>query len=396
MIKFDYVTPGIFHSFDVCNILYELNLLSKLHTCSDLLRTLKWKKNLPLKKINYSKNPPIKFKKLRRESDYSRISNGIFNSKSDAVICYPNFALPFFQKSSSFKILDIDHFNWDSEVCAFLHHTEYKFQQLQINNPLDPGKFIMQKNKLQEEYGYYKQKFTISLEEQFVKAKEIEEADLLMYPTHFVGDALLNAGITKNKLYYNPYGFDPCIFYPKKSKKFHKTIVYFGTISIRKGWRILREILSAFNGTDLNFFIIGNVTDELRHEVDSLKSIIGNNIKFMGPKSQVEAANILRECNLAIFPSALEGFGMTILQALASGTPVISSIATCGSDLIKQHENGIVLDVRDVDAWINSIDELINNPHSLEIMARSAFKSTQNLNWFSYVKRLSSKVVELV
>ena len=48
----------------------------------------------------------------------------------------------------------------------------------------------------------------------------------------------------------------------------------------------------------------------------------------------------MKEHDVLIFPSLFEGFGLVITEAMAQGTPVITTDRTAGPDVISDNENG--------------------------------------------------------
>lgn len=78
--------------------------------------------------------------------------------------------------------------------------------------------------------------------------------------------------------------------------------------------------IKTFNKSDKELRIIGSGSKE---EVNSLRSIAGDNIKFLGSLSRAEVINQLSRARGLIFPG-IEDFGIVPLEALASGTPVVA------------------------------------------------------------------------
>ena len=72
-------------------------------------------------------------------------------------------------------------------------------------------------------------------------------------------------------------------------------------------------------------------------------------------------AGVLREMHnhdLLVFPSLFEGFGLVILEAMAQGTPVITTEHTCGPDIIDDGTDGFIVPIRSAEAIAEKIDIL--------------------------------------
>jgi glycosyltransferase involved in cell wall biosynthesis len=76
--------------------------------------------------------------------------------------------------------------------------------------------------------------------------------------------------------------------------------------------------IECFNQTDKNLVIIGEGSDQMR-----LKSLAKKNIEFLGWQSEKSLFEYLRSARALIFPGE-EDFGLTPIEAMASGTPVIA------------------------------------------------------------------------
>jgi glycosyltransferase involved in cell wall biosynthesis len=385
-LKYSIAVPGTFHAFDVANELSILNKLETIYSFSDFLRILKWKKKVPFSNIYFFKLPLIKRGRMTRIDGDKKFSKLIKNDNSDVIIGFPNISKEIFQNNKTkIKVLDIDHFNWDKDVLEVLKNEKYShFNKI----PVDPKKTIMQKNELADEYKIRNIDFSLDINIFKNEPIECELADVVMVPVSYVKETLVKAGYPEDKILVNPYGYDDSIFYPSKNKKFKKTILYGGTISIRKGWFYLKDILNHFNGSNINFIVAGGIESTIKADVETFFKESESNITYIGSVSQKKLAYYMRNVNLFLFPSVLEGFGMTVLQSMASGTPVITSKATCGVDLITNGNNGYVFDKKDINSWTSQIESIIDDKNTLDTMGVNAFNIAKNITWSNYVDNL--------
>lgn len=124
-----------------------------------------------------------------------------------------------------------------------------------------------------------------------------------------------NVNSDKLLVIYNSY--NP-IFKPaqEKNKNDYFTILHVGTAP-RKN---LLNVLRAINGLKVKIIIIG----KLNHEQEELLSSYPINYKNVFDISTNELAKFYQTCDLVTFPSSYEGFGMPIIEANASQTPIIA------------------------------------------------------------------------
>lgn len=118
------------------------------------------------------------------------------------------------------------------------------------------------------------------------------------------------------------YRRDASVIYPpvdcKRFKASKKEGDYFLMVSAFAPYKRIDLAIAAFNYLKLPLKIIGKGEDEER-----LRAIAGKNIEFLGWRSDSDIAEHYANCKAFVFPGA-EDFGITPLEAMASGKPVIA------------------------------------------------------------------------
>lgn len=130
-------------------------------------------------------------------------------------------------------------------------------------------------------------------------------------------------------------GFDPANFHPiAKDETSPREVPYFffiGRIEYRKNISRMLEAFAEFKrDTKLphKFLLAGRPAhgyDTIMETYHSFEKKIQDDIEFLGYTSQEDANRYLRHCEIFMFPSLFEGFGLPVLEAFASGVPVITS-----------------------------------------------------------------------
>ncbi|MDD5152963.1 MAG: glycosyltransferase family 4 protein [Candidatus Pacebacteria bacterium] len=72
-----------------------------------------------------------------------------------------------------------------------------------------------------------------------------------------------------------------------------------------------------------------------------------------------------KTADVFLLTSNYEGYGMTIVEALASGCPVVSTDVGCARELIKNGENGFIVPVEDVDSLVSTLSKIIASTSEL-------------------------------
>jgi glycosyltransferase involved in cell wall biosynthesis len=149
---------------------------------------------------------------------------------------------------------------------------------------------------------------------------------------HFTSWKLLQAsGIRKKQDFVLPLGVETSIFYP--SSQNHGSTVRFlfvGRLEPSKGielllqaWKIVRE---KNQSVELHIAGSGNLANLVRED----KSVTYHETAHQGGQGKDDLGALYRDCDIFVFPSAGETFGLVVMEALASGLYVITSPALKG------------------------------------------------------------------
>lgn len=102
-------------------------------------------------------------------------------------------------------------------------------------------------------------------------------------------------------------------------------------------------------------------------------------IKYLGYVTREELAGIYTGALAFVFPSAYEGFGYPVLEAMSYGTPVISSKATSLSQVVG--EGGILVDPYDVNGYVDQVSRLMESPKLRHTWIARGTKRALELKW---------------
>ena len=102
-------------------------------------------------------------------------------------------------------------------------------------------------------------------------------------------------------------------------------------------------------------------------------------------------AGVLREMqrhDVLVLPSLFEGFGLVILEAMAQGTPVITTDHTAGPDVIENGTDGFIVPIRSAEAIAERLDLLASDPERLIAIKSMAKQKAASRGWATYRQRL--------
>ncbi len=154
-------------------------------------------------------------------------------------------------------------------------------------------------------------------------------------------------------------------------------VLYAGQLHPYKGVHTLIEAVNRLTRDDatprLRLTIVGSGPSEY---VDRLKHLIGagdGDIRIIGRLPHSDLPEVYRSHDIFVFPSIwAEPFGLTHLEAMASGTPVITTTTGGHAEFIVDGENALTFDPEDVTGLAGQIVRLIGQPELAAQLATTA------------------------
>ena len=162
---------------------------------------------------------------------------------------------------------------------------------------------------------------------------------------------------------------------------------YFLYIGNRRSYKNINRMLKAFAvasiSRDYLLAFSGEPDDLLRKEIEMLN--ISNRIKFFGNIDDRDLPSIYKGATALLFVSLMEGFGLPVLEAMASGTPVITSNITslpeiAGSAAILVNPN----DIKDISI---AIERIVTDTALRSSLINLGFAQAKNFSWDKAAKQ---------
>ncbi len=116
--------------------------------------------------------------------------------------------------------------------------------------------------------------------------------------------------------------------------------------------------------------IIGDGPDRSQCEMLSRELGIQDRVKFLG--KQTDVIHILSLADLFLMPSQSESFGLSALEAMACGVPVISSSVGGLPELQLHGQTGYIAEIGDIDRMAKYAVDLLSNPAKYQLFAKAA------------------------
>ncbi|MFT3825782.1 MAG: glycosyltransferase family 4 protein [Chitinophagaceae bacterium] len=216
------------------------------------------------------------------------------------------------------------------------------------------------------------------------KQAEYDCADYIITLSSFARQTMIDKGIPADKLYEVHLGFDVQLFEPKKkySTAGPLRLLICGTDMTRKGLGLLLQVVGQMEaqGYELDLTVIGPLaeTEAIVKQKSKIKRL--KCLAFMPHEDlvkQYQAADVF------VFPSYLDSWAMTVLEAMACGTPVIVTENTGSKDAVRKG-GGIVIDTGDADALQTVIEYWYKDRIQLEIQGKKAREVAMEYTWENY------------
>ena len=225
-----------------------------------------------------------------------------------------------------------------------------------------------------------------------MRQRELELADRIVVGSAFVANSLMASGILAEKIIINPYGVDLETFVNQEQTDMHRdsamTFLFVGSFTQRKGIYDLIEAWerSQLGQTGAKLILVGGT----RNQLSLWKSELPTGIEIRGRISHSDIAQIFRSADAFVFPSLYEGFAKVILEAMASGLPVITTHNACDSTIVGHNHNGFVIEPGDVDELANAMKTMQSQPDLRREFASRSADIASHYSWQAYGDRCAA------
>lgn len=173
----------------------------------------------------------------------------------------------------------------------------------------------------------------------------------------------------------------------KVKKKLH--IGTLGRLAYQKNHHSLINIAKILKDKNLNFKLLiggeGKLETELKQQVSAFN--LTNNVKFLG--NIISPSDFYQQIDFFLLTSHWEGFGYVIVEALASGLPVICYDISSNKELIENGIEGFLVEYGNENAFAETIIEITN---SSEMYQKMSEKALEKATMFSIEKMLNELI----
>ncbi|MCX7174782.1 MAG: glycosyltransferase family 4 protein [Proteobacteria bacterium] len=225
-------------------------------------------------------------------------------------------------------------------------------------------------------------------------------ADLTLVPSAALRDNLLaNRGIRPERIHvlYPGIDFDlvskqsqhplPAQLQARLAVLPRRRLVHAAMLRPEKGHLLMLEILAALRDRfpDLAYVVAGE--GQMRAAIESRAAELGlhDRVALLGMVEHVPA--LLRQAEIIVMPSSYEPLGMSQIEALVLGIPVVASRTGGIPETLEHQRSGLLVEPGDATAWVDALAWALDHPGEMVGMAksgrdfvRSRFSVTANID----------------
>jgi glycogen synthase len=240
--------------------------------------------------------------------------------------------------------------------------------------------------------------------QRFIHQKELQlitESDQVIVCSNYMREELLtNFHLSDKKMTIIPNGIEQSdvVVAPNEIYPFIKNRKYIfsvGRIVKEKGFETLIEAAQAAKdkGQDIYFVIAGKGPMLERYRKMVTEKQLDHYIAFIGYVTDEQRNVLLVNCEIAVFPSLYEPFGIVALEAMILAKPTIVSETGGLKGIVMDRQTGLLMVPGDAESLLNNIDFLLQDNQTAKKIGIKGMKIVKSLyGW----KRIASQTVNVM
>jgi len=216
---------------------------------------------------------------------------------------------------------------------------------------------------------------------------EIKAADLVLVGSTFVRRTFLEAGVVDAKLEVVPLGADIDFQGHSRDKGSEVSadalrILFAGQVNQRKGVGYLVDALEGMEAEDYSIRWVGPIEPPVR------AALVGRGFTdITGAVSRASMQEHIRQADVVVLPSLIEGFPLTAIETMAAGRVLVISENTFGEDVITPGVDGLIVKPADPVGLRDALLWCIENRIALPPMGAAARLRAEDFTWRKYEER---------
>jgi colanic acid/amylovoran biosynthesis glycosyltransferase len=230
-----------------------------------------------------------------------------------------------------------------------------------------------------------------------------EKGNLFLCVSQQMKDTLVNLGCDERKIIIHRLGVHMAKFDFRPNKPRTNSQVRLLTIArlvekkgIEYGIRSVAKVLKQHPNIEYKIAGDGHLRGSLQTLIEDLK--ISDNVKLLGWQVQEQIIRLLQEADILLAPSVAsqtgdcEGIPVAIVEALAEGLPVISTLHSGIPEAVHHGESGLLVPEHDANALAEKLEYLLEHPELWPVMGQ---KGRKHVEEHYDINKLNDRLVEI-
>ena len=223
------------------------------------------------------------------------------------------------------------------------------------------------------------------------RRQEWELADLIVANSNFTANSWTAAGWSEKPVAVVPYGAPPVVeSFTTPDTSGPLRMLWAGTFSVRKGAHYLIEAVESLSEVEKKALVIevyGAITLP-----DSLMQRLPEPIQIMGSVPRPKLFEAMQRCELLVFPTLCDGFGLVVNEAFAQGMPVLTTRRAGAADLVEEGSNGYLIEAGSAEAIVSGLRRAMDERSQLLGMREVARQTAAKWQWSDYRKGIADAI----
>ena len=219
----------------------------------------------------------------------------------------------------------------------------------------------------------------------------IKRADAWIVATEWLKEQLCEWLGHDERVHVIPFGVDEEFFdLPQDDRALFRArheipesalvILHVGSVDQRKNIPAIISVLEQLQSNDVEAWFLqvgGTLTPEQQAELTSRR--VAHRVTQLGPAAEEELHNAYHASDMLLFPSHYEGFGFPVLEAMASGLPVVTSGA--GGLTEVAGDAAVIVPGRESKPYVEAIEQLTENSEWREELINRGRERAAKFTW---------------
>ena len=217
-----------------------------------------------------------------------------------------------------------------------------------------------------------------------IEKKGLEVSDKIITVSNYTRDMIIKRyGIPPAKVVTVHNGVDRNAYCKNSEQQVHsneKVVTFLGRITFQKGPEYFLEAAYMVLQKQGNVRFVMAGSGDLKDKIARRAEVLGisSKVTFPGFLKSDEIRKLFSRTDLYVMPSVSEPFGISTLEALQSGIPVIISKQSGVSEVIR---NAIKVDYWDIHALADAVYGVLNYKSLAKILSSKGCKEVEKLHW---------------